>query len=69
MPLTTNLVEDAAPLRLRMHARDRLRADSDILVDQPRAIDNRSLIEGPLASLTTLELDCLQDYWLEVLGF
>ena len=30
---------------------DRLQRDSDLLIDQLRAIDNRRLIKGPLARL------------------
>jgi mRNA interferase MazF len=68
MPLTTNLISGAAPLRLRVRARDRLQKDSDVLVDQLRAIDNVRLVDGPLATLSTEELTCLQDYVLEVQG-
>ena len=48
VPLTTNLVDDAEPLRIRLPASGRLRRNSDLLVDQLRAIDNRRLIQGPL---------------------
>ena len=51
VPLTTKLVDDAAPLRIRVPAADRLQSDSDLLVDQLRAIDNRRLVKGPLARL------------------
>lgn len=51
VPLTTNLMNDAAPLRLRVPARERLDQDSDLLIDQLRAIDNRRLSAGPLARL------------------
>lgn len=51
IPLTTNLVEDAEPLRVRVPAVERLRHESDLLVDQLRAIDNRRLVQGPLARL------------------
>jgi mRNA interferase MazF len=51
VPLTTALVEDAEPLRVRIPAAGRLRHDSDLLIDQLRAIDNRRLIQGPLARL------------------
>ena len=50
-PLTTNLIGDAEPLRIRIPAQSSLRRDSDLLVDQLRAIDNRLLAEGPLARL------------------
>lgn len=51
IPLTTRLVDDAEPLRIRVPASGTLREDSDLLIDQVRAIDNRRLTEGPLASL------------------
>lgn len=51
VPLTTNLANNAEPLRLRVAATDQLRRDSDLLIDQLRAIDNRRLIQGPLAKL------------------
>lgn len=51
IPLTTNLIEDAEPLRLRVAAQGGLDKDSDLLVDQLRAIDNKRLIDGPLLQL------------------
>ncbi len=48
VPLTTNLVDDAAPLRLRIQAEADLRRDSDLLLDQLQAIDNKRLVKGPL---------------------
>jgi mRNA interferase MazF len=52
IPLTTNLVSNAEPLRLRVPASRRLRQASDLLVDQLRAIDNRRLVRGPLTRLS-----------------
>jgi mRNA interferase MazF len=52
VPLSTNLVNDAEPLRLRVAATDHLRRDSDLLIDQLRAIDNRRLVQGPLTRLS-----------------
>jgi mRNA interferase MazF len=49
VPLTTNVVEDAEPLRLRVPTAAGLSRASDLLVDQLRAIDNRRLVKGPLA--------------------
>ena len=51
IPLTTNLIDDAEPLRIRVPVQASLRRDSDLLIDQLRAIDNRRLVEGPLARL------------------
>lgn len=51
IPLTTNPVNDAEPLRIRIEAQGSIRRDSDLLLDQLRAIDNGRLVEGPLARL------------------
>jgi mRNA interferase MazF len=51
IPLTTNLIDDAQPLRIRVRAGSKLRRDSDLLIDQLRAIDNQRLVEGPLVTL------------------
>jgi len=51
VPLTTNLTDDAEPLRIRLKPSGRLRRSSDLLIDQIRAIDNRQLGEGPLTRL------------------
>lgn len=48
IPLTTNLIDSAEPLRVRVKAGDRLEKDSDLLIDQIRAIDNKRFLEGPL---------------------
>jgi len=51
IPLTTKLVEDAEPLRIRIKAREGVERDSDLLIEQIRAIDNKRLIQGPLLQL------------------
>jgi len=57
VPLTTNLIDDAEPLRIRVHAQTSLRRDSDLLIDQIRAIDNRVLVKGPLSRLDKATMD------------
>jgi len=52
IPLTTNVLDDAEPLRLRVPPAGRLARASDLLVDQLRAIDNRRIVKGPLARLS-----------------
>jgi len=52
IPLTMSLVVGAEPLRVRVPASGRLRRSSDLLIDQLRAMDNRRLVQGPLARLT-----------------
>ncbi|MBM3749341.1 MAG: type II toxin-antitoxin system PemK/MazF family toxin [Acidobacteria bacterium] len=67
VPLTTQLVEDAAPLRVRVPAGGRLRRDSDLLIDQLRAIDNRRLVEGPVTRIPGAVLERVDDALREVL--
>ncbi len=46
VPLTTRIVDDAEPLRVRVPARTKGLKPSDILIDQIRAIDNRRLYDA-----------------------
>jgi mRNA interferase MazF len=68
IPLTTNLIDDAEPLRLRIAAQGRMEQDSDLLVDQLRAIDNKRLIDGPLVKLGDDLLRRVYQAVVEVLG-
>lgn len=68
IPLTTNLVDDAEPLRLRIATQGSLNKDSDLLVDQLRAIDNKRLIDGPLLRLDDEMLGRVYRAVSEVLG-
>ena len=52
IPLTTTLVAGAEPLRIRVPAAGKMRRDSDLLIDQLRAIDNARLVQGPLCQLS-----------------
>ena len=63
LPLTTQLIESAAPLRYRIAARDQLQADSDIMLDQTRTIDNHRFTGELLALLTDLEMLEVESYW------
>jgi len=69
IPLTTNLVEDAEPLRIRVPASGRLRQASDLLIDQLRALDNRRLIQGPLTRLSPALLRKVAEAIRDVLDF
>lgn len=66
VPLTTQLVADAAPLRIRIPAAGKLKRDSDALVDQVRAIDNARLVQGPLSRLQPPLLTALDRALLDV---
>jgi len=45
IPLTTSLIDDAEPIRMRISRRDKLLKDSDLILTQIRAIDNARFIE------------------------
>lgn len=68
IPLTTNLIENANPLRVRVKARDKLKKDSDLLVDQVRAIDNKRLMHGPLTTMTKNQINLIYEAVCEVMG-
>jgi mRNA interferase MazF len=67
IPLTTNLIDDAEPLRIRISAGDRLRRDSDLLIDQLRAIDNTRLVGGPVRRLEAQTMRKVESAIREVL--
>lgn len=68
IPLTTNLVDDGYPLRLRVESQNNLKKDSDLLIDQVRAIDNRRLVSGPLTALLENDLNKVYAALSEVIG-
>jgi len=56
VPLTTQLIEDAYPLRYRIDKRQKLEKTSDLLCDQIRALDINRLLPEKLASLSEREM-------------
>ena len=69
VPLTTCLIDDAAPLRLRVQAGGDLAQDSDLLLEQLRAIDNNRLVKGPLLRCPETLLAEVDQALREVLDF
>lgn len=69
IPLTTNLLDEAEPQRIRVPASGRLQRASDLLVDQLRAIDNRRLVQGPMTRLSKLLMNRVEQAIREVLDF
>ena len=68
VPLTTNLIEDANPLRIRIKAQEKLKKDSDLLIDQIRTIDNKRFAHGPLVKLTKQQMRMVYEAVFEVIG-
>ncbi len=54
VPLSTDLIEDMEPYRIRISARDGLREDSDVLINQIRTL-SKSRIKEKIAKLTETE--------------
>jgi mRNA interferase MazF len=68
VPLTSQLIDDAVPLRFRISARDKLQSDSDVMIEQIRTIDNKRISNEPLTVLTDRELAEVEEYLKIVLG-
>lgn len=65
IPLSTSLVEDAEPIRMRVTKREKLEQDSDIVITQIRAIDNDRFIEK-LTTLTKEEIQKVKELFEEI---
>ena len=68
IPLTSQSIQDAAPLSYRIAAREGLESDSDIMLDQTRTIDNRRISSNMLTILTEKEISDVEAYWRIVIG-
>jgi mRNA interferase MazF len=68
LPLTTQLIEIAAPLRYRLTSRVGIDFDWDVMLYQTRTIDNRRINNEILATLTGLEVIEIELFWRIVLG-
>lgn len=68
VPLTTNLIDNAEPLRIRIKPEDKLQKESDIIIDQIRAIDNKRLVKGPLTLCSQELMDNVRKAVLEIIG-
>lgn len=67
IPLTTDTVPGAEPLRIGMLPAGQLRKRSDLLIDQMRAIDNKRLVEGPLVKFDAPLMERIGEAIKEVL--
>lgn len=68
LPLTSDIRKAREPLRITLPARDALREDSQVIVDQPRTLDRRRLGPEPLAELTAAEMLKVEESLLAVMG-
>lgn len=68
LPLTTHVYQQFRLWRITVPARDRLRDDCQIVVDQPRVLDRTRIGDGPLTVLTPAELGAVERSLRVVLG-
>ncbi len=59
VPMTTNLIDDTEPLRIRVNARDNLFNDSDIMCEQIRGV-SKSRIGERISGINKKELNKLE---------
>ena len=64
-PLSTFLIDDTEPIRMRITKRDALEQDSDVIITQIRAIDNDRFIKK-LGDLTQQEVQKIKTLFDEV---
>ncbi len=68
IPLSTNLIDKAYPLRVRVNSQNKLKKNSDLLIDQLRAIDNNRLVEGPLTISSETDMEYIYQAVCQVIG-
>ena len=66
IPLTTSLIDDAEPIRMRILKKDKLLKDSDLILTQIRSINNSRMIEK-IAALTYEEYIKVKDLFQELI--
>jgi len=69
LPLTTQVRKSKEPLHVSIAARDRLAQDCQVMPEQPRTLDRRRLVDGPLARLTPDEMAAVEKSFKAVTGF
>jgi mRNA-degrading endonuclease toxin of MazEF toxin-antitoxin module len=69
LPLTTQVRASQEPLHVTIAARERLRQTCQVMPEQPRTLDRRRLVDGPLLRLTGDEMARVERSFNAVLGF
>ncbi len=60
LPLTTQVRKSKEPLHVTVPARERLRETCQVMPEQPRTLDRRRLLDGPLTRLTHDEMAAVE---------
>lgn len=65
IPLTTHLIDDAEPIRMRINKKEKLKEDLDLVITHIRAIDNNRFIEK-LTMLNNIQMQKVKDLFEEI---
>lgn len=68
LPLTTQVRKSKEPLHVTIEARDGLARTCQVMPEQPRTLDRKRLIKGPLTLLTRAEMLAVEQSLTAVLG-
>lgn len=68
LPLTTQVRKSKEPLHVTIQARERLEEVCQVVTEQPRTLDRRRLVEGPLTRLTEEEMAAVEKSFLAITG-
>ena len=68
LPLTTQVRESKEPLHVTIRPRGELAQTCQVMPEQPRTLDRKRLIEGPLTRLTDDEMRNVERSLVAVLG-
>jgi mRNA interferase MazF len=68
LPLTTQVRKSKEPLHVTIEAREDLVQTCQVMPEQPRTLDRKRLIEGPLTRLQGEEMAAVERSLLAVLG-
>lgn len=68
LPLTTQVRKSKEPLHVTIPSRDDLRETCQVMPEQPRALDRKRLIEGPLTRLRKEEMAAVERSLWAVMG-
>lgn len=68
LPLTTQVRESKEPLHVTITARGDLAQTCQVMPEQPRTLDRKRLVKGPLTLLTRAEMLAVEQSLTAVLG-
>ncbi len=68
LPLTSQVRKSKEPLHVTVPAREGLRETCQVMTEQPRTLDRRRLLDGPLTRLTRDEMSAVEKSFRTVAG-